>query len=249
MPIGLSDKEIEKLLDKNKLKIHISQEPLKKMEISHQEIITGFNSAGRPEGIWYSYGGSWLRFLTQNSSEIRDEFRPCCLMYNVVLNKKIIKLNTSKKLNNFDKKFKSYWRNIDDIQRGSSYMKNLPYKPIGRSMGIKRDANKLIKEGVILTSAESVKEHFEDIYNTIISKKDIDYYKYPRWDLIAQKYNGVEMIPYIKSFTNKRFWYWTVDVASGCVWNPDGVKEIKLLARKVGEEWILTDYGQKIFNK
>ncbi len=45
---GLTDRELEKFLDRTKIKIHISQKPVKKIERSEQEIITGFNAAGRP---------------------------------------------------------------------------------------------------------------------------------------------------------------------------------------------------------
>lgn len=270
----MNDREIERLLDrttihgKKRIKIHISQSPIKKLEISEQEIITGFNAGGRPEGIWYSYGGSWLKFLSDHSSNVREEFKPCCFMYNIVLDKKILKLDSIKKLNDFDKKYKSYWRPADDLERGSKYLKNLPYtplgrstqrrldsprfrgeSPVGRSMGIKRNAEKLIKDGLILTTAQSVKHQFEDELGIDISKKDIEYYKFKRWDLVAKNYNGAEFIPYFESYRNKRFWYWTIDVASGCVWNPKGVKEFKLIARKIGENWELTDYGRDLLNQ
>lgn len=251
----MNDREIERLLDrttihgKKRIKIHISQSPIKRVETSEQEIITGFNAGGRPEGIWYSYGGSWLKFLSDYSSNVREEFKPCCFMYNIVLDKKILKLDSIKKLNEFDKKYKSYWRPADDLERGSKYLKNLPYEPVGRSMGIKRNAEKLIKDGLILTTAQSVKHQFEDELGIDISKKDIEYYKFKRWDLVAKKYNGAEFIPYFESYRNKRFWYWTIDVASGCVWNPKGVKEFKLIARKIGEDWNLTDYGRKLLNQ
>ena len=204
---GLTDRELEKFLDRTKIKIHISQKPVKKIERSEQEIITGFNAAGRPEGIWYSYGGSWLKFLSDNAGDVREEFKPCCYLYNIVLDKKILKLNTLVKLNNFDKKFKNYWRSADDLERGSKYIKNLPYTPVGRSsMGVKRNAEKLIKDGVILTTAQSVKHQFEDEFGMDISKKDIEYYKFKRWDLVAKKYNVVEFIPYYQSYRKTRFW-------------------------------------------
>ncbi len=190
-----------------------------------------------------------MKFLSDNAGDVREEFKPCCYLYNIVLDKKILKLNTLVKLNNFDKKFKNYWRSADDLERGSKYIKNLPYTPVGRSsMGVKRNAEKLIKDGVILTTAQSVKHQFEDEFGMDISKKDIEYYKFKRWDLVAKKYNGAEFIPYYQSYRKKRFWYWTVDVASGCVWDPKGVKEFKLIARKIGEDWKLTDYGQNLLN-
>jgi len=243
----MDDKQLEKALNRNKIKIHISQDLINNVETSEQEIITGFNSAGRPEGIWFSYGGSWLKFLSDNTGNMKEEYKSCCYLYNVVLSKKILKLNTIAKLNKFDTNYPSYWRPASDIKRGSSYLKRLPYVPVGRSMGVRRNVERLIRDGKIITSLQEVKDEFEDEYGIVVPNKDIEYYKFKRWDLIAKKYNGVEFIPYFENYRKKRFWYWTIDVASGCVWNPNGVKEFKLLAKKTSDDkWDLTNYGKKI---
>jgi hypothetical protein len=133
-----------------------------------------------------------------------------------------------------------------EISRGNTYLKNLAYKPEGRNMGIKRNVAQLEKNGYIISDYNEVKKQFieEDAF---VSKKDIEYYKYKRWDLVAKKYNGAEFIPYFESYRNKRFWYWTLDVPSGVVWHPNGVKSIDLIAKKINNYWTLTNIGKDLF--
>jgi len=242
----MNDIQISKILDKHKLKIHISHNVINDLEISEQEIITGFNSGGRPEGIWYSSGGAWIKFLVDNTGKLSQQYKPCCYLYHVITGKKILKLDTLTKLRNFDKSVKGYWRSVEDIQRGKSYMYNLPFTPQGRSLGVKRDVNELIREGKILTTVKDVKDGFIEDYNKTITTRHANAYRLPRWDLIAKKNYGAEFIPYLKEYTKEKFWYWTIDAASGCVWDPRGIKSFELFAVKLNNKWKITDYGKKL---
>ena len=49
------------------------------------------------------------------------------------------------------------------------------------------------------------------------------------WSMVANNYAGIEINPYIYSARMDRFtnWYYPWDVASGCVWNRDGILSIK----------------------
>lgn len=53
------------------------------------------------------------------------------------------------------------------------------------------------------------------------------------WKKVAEKYDGIEINPYIRSMrmNNRTEWYYPWDVASGCVWK---AKDIKL--RKIEDE-------------
>lgn len=55
--------------------------------------------------------------------------------------------------------------------------------------------------------------------------------KFPmiNWKKVAAKYQGIVIAPYIWSrrMTNHTMWYYGWDVASGCVWDPNAIKEIK----------------------
>tara|TARA_E500000331_G_scaffold274035_1_gene266101 strand:+ start:962 stop:1513 length:552 start_codon:yes stop_codon:yes gene_type:complete len=48
------------------------------------------------------------------------------------------------------------------------------------------------------------------------------------WPKVAEHYAGIEICPYLNSKRNDddAFWYYGWDVASGCVWNPVGLKEL-----------------------
>tara|TARA_Y100001970_G_scaffold271481_1_gene366919 strand:- start:45399 stop:45902 length:504 start_codon:yes stop_codon:yes gene_type:complete len=47
------------------------------------------------------------------------------------------------------------------------------------------------------------------------------------WNLVSKKYAGIEICPYLPSKRQRHFWYYSWDVASGCIWHPDGIKNLK----------------------
>ncbi len=51
------------------------------------------------------------------------------------------------------------------------------------------------------------------------------------WPAVAKRYAGIEINPY---FTGLRMvsWYYTWDVASGCVWHEDGIKSVSEIPLK-----------------
>jgi hypothetical protein len=53
------------------------------------------------------------------------------------------------------------------------------------------------------------------------------------WPKVAEHYAGIEICPYLASKRNddESFWYYGWDVASGCIWSKDGIKEL----RKAGD--------------
>lgn len=56
-----------------------------------------------------------------------------------------------------------------------------------------------------------------------------------RWDAVADEYDGVEIIPYQRELRNSDIsWYYTWDVASGCIWRPSGIAELELIAKRPG---------------
>jgi hypothetical protein len=48
------------------------------------------------------------------------------------------------------------------------------------------------------------------------------------WPKVAEHYAGIEICPYLSSKRNDddAFWYYGWDVASGCVWDQSGIKEL-----------------------
>lgn len=47
------------------------------------------------------------------------------------------------------------------------------------------------------------------------------------WRKVSQDYSGIEISPYISKARRQLNWYYTWDVASGCIWNQDAIKSIK----------------------
>jgi len=46
------------------------------------------------------------------------------------------------------------------------------------------------------------------------------------WPKVTSHYDGIEICPYRKDMRMKADWYYGWDVASGCVWNTSGIKEL-----------------------
>ena len=76
--------------------------------------------------------------------------------------------------------------------------------------------------------------HFEKFYKmySVPHPADPDgkkgYDKMIDWPRVANDYAGIEICPYLSSKRNDddSFWYYGWDVASGCVWDPSGIKEL-----------------------
>jgi len=49
------------------------------------------------------------------------------------------------------------------------------------------------------------------------------------WEEVSKNWEGIEIVPYIWTARNILNWYYPWDVASGCIWNLDGIslEEIK----------------------
>ena len=46
------------------------------------------------------------------------------------------------------------------------------------------------------------------------------------WPRVASHYDGIEICPYLYDMRMDSVWYYGWDVASGCVWNASGIKEL-----------------------
>lgn len=56
-----------------------------------------------------------------------------------------------------------------------------------------------------------------------------------RWEEVAQDYDGIEICPYQQDYRYALDWYYTWDVASGCIWGEDafvGVRPINQKAQR-----------------
>ena len=46
------------------------------------------------------------------------------------------------------------------------------------------------------------------------------------WPKVASQYGGIEICPYLHDQRMDSDWYYSWDVASGCIWNASGIKEL-----------------------
>ena len=52
------------------------------------------------------------------------------------------------------------------------------------------------------------------------------------WPEVKGEYDGIEICPYLYKKRMDFDWYYPWDVASGCIWNPKGIKKISPIAEK-----------------
>lgn len=53
--------------------------------------------------------------------------------------------------------------------------------------------------------------------------------KYINWESVSYDYHGIEISPYFWKARRDFIWYYTWDVASGCIWNTSAILSIKEL--------------------
>ena len=101
---------------------------------------------------------------------------------------------------------------------------------LGMSKGYQYDStyNVMLNDYEILFIPDE--HHFEKFYKMY----SVDHPSGPKfdkmidWPKVAEHYAGIEICPYLsnKRMDDDSFWYYGWDVASGCVWDSSGVKEI-----------------------
>jgi hypothetical protein len=63
--------------------------------------------------------------------------------------------------------------------------------------------------------------------------------KYINWTKVTEDYGGIEMCPYFPELRKKYPWYYSLDAASGCVWNTKNIiKDYELIYEKKKGEYI-----------
>ena len=177
--------------------IHISNNKIKKLYNVSQSCIV------KPRGLWYANADEWLKYFSKYNEKIKE----CKYVYELKL-------------------------------------KYTEYK--------KKNINKILH-----ISTEKIFDKFTIKYGIVEKSKysDDDYSIFINWTDVAKDYGGIEVMPLIHSrlttrrkldinvvkkynakfkFTKKvkdttslMFWLYTLDIASGCVWNPKAVRSIK----------------------
>lgn len=234
----LTTKELIDKLKGTNIKLTISHNKINKITSTNQGYLTGYNFAGRPSGIWYCNEGEWLDFIINN--KLKKQYKDCCYLYSLNLNyKNILKLDSISKLNSL----KYYYHNAYNFNElvGSLGWKTFPMLSTYITTGITDSYQNLIRDRIIFDNIPEQIKSFQDAFLFKPSVKFLEHFKLPRWDLVQNKYSGVEFSPYIKSYTKKYFWYDSLSVESGCVFNKNGIKDFKLIAEKKGKKWKLNN--------
>ena len=107
---------------------------------------------------------------------------------------------------------------------------------IGLSKGYQYDStyNVVLKDDGYYILHITDERHFEKFYEMYSVNHPADqdgskgFDKMIDWPKVAEHYAGIEICPYLskKRHDDDSFWYYGWDVASGCVWDSSGIKEL-----------------------
>lgn len=230
--------------------VHLSNEPIGKLTKTQQlYMLDGINFAGRPAGLWITHRDEWLTFR-----QSRD-WSSCCYLYDVNTNMdQLLVINNATDFKKFDKKYSNYWPNLDYFNFiFTSYT----------SEG-KRDGPQIIMNGIRNARNEFDAAEFHDdnesLYDSQLrlrmifttaedairgckqysdNPKWIEFFRCKNWEEITLDYSGIVFNNWADNHEGmKYFWYQSIELSSGCIWNPAAVKEIiPSMIKKTPTDW------------
>lgn len=245
----MNDKEICNLLKRittnKKIRFHISFTPLKNLNYIEQDFLSGENYIGKPNGLWYSLDIGWISFLLRNKNIKTDWL--CCYIYEIVLDdKEIKKLDSKNKVITFNSKFSQFWIIPSEIlyAEGNELLSIFDIFKLMKKQKLSINADNYVK--ILLQEKQVVKtkKQLEILIKKYNLTRDIKFNQRIRWDILANKFDGVEFYPYFANISNIA-WYSILEFPSGVIWNPKSILEVKLIAKKNKTKWTLTEYGKK----
>ncbi len=247
---------INKISQKTDIYLHLSENILKQNELQdiHQPIVEEYNCGGRPNGLWYSHGNSWLNFIVNNKN-INPIFKPCCYLYEIKLDEsQILKLDNYNQIKKFDDYYSDYYLNVENYNL-CGYRKLNPSRYIDYyDFNTTKFKNKTLydyleSKNIVFSDKDKFKKHLNQYYINV-NKNVIEERRNKRWDIVAKDYDGVHFTPYQKNINNIN-WYKSISISSGCVWNVKAIKALYLVAHVINKNfehikniWKLTDYGE-----
>ena|ERR1700761_3754837 len=205
---------------------HVSIQPKLIPQSQPQLYIYGYNAGGRPDGVWFANGDTWLKFnnRVRRKLEYRHSIR--------VDSDRLFILSTESDMRRLYETYGGYWINYEyfnldfqDATSGHRYVytgnsrllwSNLKRKP-GQSM---RDI--LLQNNVIFDNAESARlcEFFRHV-----AGDDIERFKFPDWGRVSSDYAGMYADFDQHSANMRYFWYQSLNASSGCVWDGGALSE------------------------
>lgn len=86
---------------------------------------------------------------------------------------------------------------------------------------------RIVPSGTVLKLQTS--QEVRDFHNKFKSRDGQEI----NWGAVTEEYDGVEIIPYQPDLRYSNIgWYYTWDLASGCIWRPSGATEMELIAAR-----------------
>tara|TARA_Y100000389_G_C17323374_1_gene444238 strand:+ start:365 stop:877 length:513 start_codon:yes stop_codon:yes gene_type:complete len=161
---------------------------------------------------------------------------------NIITDNKIIKLNNKYKQTQ-DWKPNGIWyscrnswykfiKNEDMYERLYKYIHKIKITNNKLTTIKKKDSEKLL----IINNIND----FDEFYNEYrILNNKLNYYLID-WKKVSKDYGGIEICPYLHE-RRKIKWYYTWDVASGCIWNNNIIKNTLITYTKINNKYIKMD--------
>jgi hypothetical protein len=210
--------------------VHLSKSLITQFIQMPQLYAFGNNIGGRPDGIWVAPGDSWLHYVTATADPEYSSYR---YLYDVNIEPQYrseILIVTADNFAQFDAECSSYWLNFDyfnvdinDVVSGRKYVYNGGLK-FNFSELRKKSLNTmydiLLDNGIIFNNIKAARDgcsFYSKMGDTLIER-----FKYKDWHSLSKKYCGIYFPDYSKSarhIGNKYFWYQTLDIPSGCIWD------------------------------
>lgn len=213
---------------------HVAKMPfdLNRTKQYWQTYIDGFNIGGRPDGLWFSEGGTWLN-ATQRFNNPR--FPTCCYLYVLWGNPRLMVIDTQEKFAAFDADVPNYWVNFDffdiditDYLTGRvlrwSRRHNVNWAAIRASTHGSFREN-LVREKLIFDTPEAALAGCE--FYQEYAEYDIQRFRRKDWDYVVRAYNiaGIHFKNWSPDSPNNfYFWFQTLDANTGCIWNTASVR-------------------------
>lgn len=199
----------------------------------------GFNAGGRPDGLWISYGNTWI----SKSKELDNpKFPLCCYIYKVILTSdvNILHIETQEDFEKFDKDFPSYWLNMDyftvdftDYTTGEIIFNEKKHKLILSKLRKKPGESvyeTLLNNKIIFNDISSALSYC-DFYKS--TKIPIERFKYKDWSKVALKYQGIIFESWGQEYMMNYLWFQSLDVPSGCIWDSNALAALELAYHKI----------------
>ncbi len=200
----------------------------------------GYNASGRPDGLWIAPNNTWLKYTKEKND---PKYPTCCYLYEVKPDNMFVL--SEENFAWFDNKYPSYWLNLDyyDVNFKDKLDPATTYKSRKRlsldfnrldKQSLQSLYNILLSNGIIFETAADARSGCQFYKNMSIDT--IERFKYKNWEAVLGDYPGIIFKYRWGGPCDKYFWYQTLDVESGCLWDTQNAS-ISLKYIKKSSKW------------